>query len=146
MRAFAGDELLGLSVRHHGLQLGRLADLLLDRDARRVLGFDVICGDEEHRFLPLPTAVVSDEMISVGSPLVLLEGDELDFYRSRALALSSVRGRLVERNRRALGLLRDVVVGPDGTLVALVLEVDGMTRRIPFDSTLRFAAQSRSAA
>lgn len=146
MGTFSGDELLALPVRLHGVQLGRPSDLLLDREALRAVGLDVRCGDEVHRFLPLATATVSDSAISIPSPLVLLEEDELAFYRSRAVALSSLRGRPVERNGRALGLLRDVVVGTDGALVAVVVESDGTTRRVPFDDELRFDPKARTAA
>ena len=47
MKERTGDELLALPVRLHGIQLGRPIDLLLDRDARRAVGLDVFCGDEE---------------------------------------------------------------------------------------------------
>jgi hypothetical protein len=146
MRAFSGDELLGLPVRLHGVQLARPTDLLLDREALRAVGLDVLCGDEVHRFLPMPTATVSDSEISIPSPLVLLEEDELAFYRSRALALSSLRGRPVERDGRKLGSLRDVVVGADRVLVAVVVESDGETKRVPFDDKLRFDPKARTAA
>ena len=97
MRERTGDELLALPVRLHGIQLGRPVDLLLDRDAQRIVGLDVLCGDEVHRFLPLPTAAVGRGEIRILSPLVLLEQRELDFYRSRTLALSRLRDRVVER-------------------------------------------------
>ena len=54
-RATAGD-LLGAPVRVHGIQLGHVADLVLDVERRRVLGLEVACGDEERRFLPLSVA------------------------------------------------------------------------------------------
>jgi hypothetical protein len=38
------------------------------------------------------------------------------------------------------------VVAADGELVAIVVETDGETKRVPFDPTLRFAAQDRTAA
>jgi hypothetical protein len=142
MRERTGDELLALPVRLHGIQLGRPVDLLLDRDAQRAVGLDVLCGDEVHRFLPLPTAAVGRGEIRILSPLVLLEQRELDFYRSRTLALSRVRGTAVERNGRQLGLLRDVVVAEDGRVVAAIVDED----RIPFDAGLRFAPRRRSAA
>jgi len=137
-----GDELLALPVRLHGIQLGRPVDLLLDRDAQRAVGLDVLCGDEVHRFLPLPTAAVGRGEIRILSPLVLLEQRELDFYRSRTLALSRLRGGVVERNGRQLGPLRDVVVAEDGRVVAAIVGRD----RIPFDVGLRFAPRRRSAA
>jgi hypothetical protein len=143
MKELSGDVLLGRAVRLHGVHLGRPVDLLLDREAERVVGMDVLCGDEVHRFLPLPTAAVGDDAIAIHSPLVLLEEDELDFYRARTFKLSSLRGRAVQRDGRDVGKLRDVVLHTDGRLVAAILE-NG--RRVPFDGTLRFAPERRSAA
>lgn len=142
MKERTGDELLALPVRLHGIQLGRPVDLLLDRNARRLVGLDVVCGDEVHRFLPLPTADVGRAEIRILSPLVLLEQRELDFYRSRTLALSRLRDGVVERNGRQLGPLRDVVVAVDGRVVAAIVDHE----RIPFDAGLRFAPKRRSAA
>lgn len=141
MRERRGGELIALPVRLHGIQLGRPVELHLDGDAKRAVGLDVLCGDDVHRFLPLPTAAVQDDEILILSPLVLLEL-ELDFYRSRTVGLSSLRGRPVERKRRLLGLLQDVVVAEDGQLVALIVG----NERIPFDGTLRFAPGRRTAA
>jgi hypothetical protein len=143
MRELSGDALLGLPVRLHGLQLGRPVDLLLDREAVRAVGLDVLCGDEVHRFLPLPTAAIGDEAITISSPLVLLEEDELDFYRSRALSLSSLRGRPVQKHGRDAGKLRDVVLRSDGVLTAAIVDTG---RRLPVDGTLRFIPERRSAA
>ena len=137
MRELSGDSLLGLAVRLHGVHLGRPVDLLLDREGERVVGIDVLCGDEVHRFLPLPTAAVGDGEIAIHSPLVLLEEDGLDFYRARTFRLSALRGRPVQRDGR------DVVLGSDGRLVAAILD-DG--RRVPFDGTLHVAPERRSAA
>jgi hypothetical protein len=142
MKERTGDELLALPVRLHGIQLGRPIDLLVDRDARRAVGLDVFCGDEVHRFLPLPTAAVGRAEIRILSPLVLLEQRELDFYRSRTLALSCLRGAPVELNGRRLGPLRDVVVAEDGRVVAAIVD----KQRIPFDDGLRFAPKRRTAA
>ena len=142
MRERTGDELLALPVRLHGIQLGRPVDLLLDRDAQRIVGLDVLCGDEVHRFLPLPTAAVGRNEIRILSPLVLLEQHELDFYRSRTLALSRLRGGTVERNGRRLGELRDVIADEDGRLLAAIVD----EKRIRFDAGLQFAPRRRSAA
>lgn len=146
MRDLSGDALLALPVRLHGIQLGRPVDLLLDREAVRAVGLDVLCGDEAHRFLPLPTAAVSEDRITIHSPLVLLEEDELDFYRSRTFALSSLRGRPVHRNGREAGTLRDVVVAPGGELVAAIVDTGALSTQLAFDGTLRFAPERRSAA
>jgi hypothetical protein len=142
MKERTGDELLALPVRLHGIQLGRPIDLLVDRDARRAVGLDVFCGDEVHRFLPLPTAAVGRAEIRILSPLVLLEQRELDFYRSRTLALSRLRGAPVELNGERLGPLRDVVVAEDGRVIAAIVD----KQRIPFDDGLRFAPKRRTAA
>jgi hypothetical protein len=142
MRERTGDELLALPVRLHGIQLGRPVDLLLDRDAQRIVGFDVLCGDEVHRFLPLPTAAVGRGEIRILSPLVLLEQRELDFYRSRTLALSQLRDGVLERDGRQLGRLQDLVVAEDGRVVAAIVD----HKRMAFDAGLRFAPKRRSAA
>lgn len=142
MRERTGDELLHLPVRLHGIQVGRPVDLLLDPEAQRAVGLDLLCEDEVHRFLPMPTAAVGREEIRILSPFVLLEQHELDFYRSRTLALGGLRGRPVERKGRNLGALQDVVVAADGQLVAAIVA----GKRIPFDAALRFAPKRRSAA
>jgi hypothetical protein len=146
MRELSGDALLALPVRLHGIQLGHPADLLLDRESFRAVGLDVVCGDDVHRFLPLPTAVVSEDGIVIRSPLVLLEKPELDFYLARTFTLSSLRGRVVQRGGSEAGTLRDVVLGPDWDPVALIVQSEGRTRSVVFDDTIRFAPESRSAA
>jgi uncharacterized protein YrrD len=137
-----GAELLGLPVRLHGIQVGRPVDLLLDPEAQRAVGLDLLCGDEVHRFLPLSTAAIGADEILILSPFVLLEQHELDFYRSRALALGRLRGSPVERRGRKLGALQDVVVAEDGQLVAAIVGKE----RVPFDASLRFTPKRRSAA
>ena len=138
-----GNELLSLPVRLHGIDLGHAVDLLLDRGALRAVGLDVLCGDEVHRFLPFPTAVVGPEALTIHSPLVLLEEDELAFYRSRSFALSSLLGRPVLQAGTAVGRLLDVVLAPSGDLLAVDVDAGG---RIPLDATVRFAPQRQSAA
>ena len=146
VKTFCGSKLLELPVRLHGIQLGRPTDLLLDRAELRALGLDVRCGDRVRRFLPLPTASLRDDEIAIASPLVLLEEDELAFYRSRALALTSLRGRPVQRLRREIGALDDVVIREDGAVHELVVTADGADARVPFDHMVRIVLASRSAA
>ena len=143
MEELSGDELLGLPVRLHGIQLGHPADLLLDREVLRVVGLDVLCGDEVHRFLPLPTAVVAEDGLKIHSPLVLLEEDELGFYRARAFTLTSLRGKAVTKDGRSVGTLRDVVFAPNGEMVAVLLESGD---RLPYEDTLRLPPARRTAA
>ena len=146
VRELIGDELLALPVRLHGIQMGQPVDLLLDREGLRAVGLDLLCGDEVHRFLPLPTATVSDDEIAIRSPLVLLEQDELDFYRSRAFSLNSLRGEPVAHNRTVVGELSDVVVAGDGRLLGVIVQSGGKRRRIPYDPAIRLAPRKRSAA
>jgi len=143
MTELSGDGLLALPVRLHEIELGRPVDVLLDREALRAVGLDVLCGDDVHRFLPLPTASIGPDALTIYSPLVLLEEDELDFYRSRAFALSALRGRPVTHERREVGSLQDVILGLDGELIAVVLETG---ERVAFDGTLVFAPRRRTAA
>jgi hypothetical protein len=145
LRELTGSELLAMPVRLHGLLLGRPVDLLLDRDGLRAVGLDVLCEDGSNRFLPLPAASIAND-IAVSSPLVLLEEDELAFYRRRALTLGELRGRLVERRGSALGTCRDVVVSTDGSLRAVMVESGKARRRVPFDSSISFAPRRRTAA
>jgi hypothetical protein len=139
----SGDAILSLPLRLHRIQLGRPVDLLLDRESLRVVGLDVLCGDEVHRFLPLPTAVVSDHSLAIHSPLVLLEEDELDFYRNRTFSLKTLRGRAVTRKERRVGTLRDIVFARSGDLLAVLLESG---ERIPYKGALGLAPERRTAA
>src|SRR5690242_10510644 len=96
MKELSGDGILSLPLKLHGIELGRPVDVLLDRGSLRVVGLDILCGDEVHRFLPLPTAAVGDDL-TIHSPLVLLEEDELGFYRTRTFSLKTLRGKPVTR-------------------------------------------------
>jgi hypothetical protein len=136
------DRLLALPVRLHGIPLGRPADLLLDLRERKAVGLDVLCGDQVHRFLPLQTAVVSDDEIAIRSPFLLLEEDELAFYQARTAPLAALRGMVVRRAGRELGTLEDVVVASDGSLDAAVVN----ERELPFDAQVEIELESRSAA
>jgi len=136
------EHLLALPVRLHGIPLGRPVDLLLDLRERKAVGLDVLCGDEVHRFLPLQTAVVTAEEIAIRSPFLLLEEDELAFYRARTVPLSALRGTDVVRAGSRAGTLEDVVVAAGGSLAALVID----ERDVPFDETIQIEPESSSAA
>ena len=86
-----GVELLNRRVVTGGIELGRVVDVILDENADRELGLDVRCKDGVHRFLPIATADLDGEDVVVESPLMLLEADQLDFYRTRGRALRSSR-------------------------------------------------------
>jgi hypothetical protein len=146
VRPIRGDDLLALPVRLHGIQLGRAVDLLLDREEPRALGLHLLCGDNVHRFLPLPTATIGDDALTISTPLVLLEEDELAFYRDRAFGLASLRGCTVERKGRPVGTLKDVIIGGGGALVEVIVETQNGEQRFSFDGTVRIEPESRSAA
>jgi hypothetical protein len=139
----SGEAILSLPLQLHGIELGRPVELLLDRESLRVVGLDVLCGDEVHRFLPLPTAKIGADALTIHSPLVLLEEDELGFYRARAFTLKSLRGQAVMRKQRSLGKLRDVVFGADGGLLAVLLESG---ERVAYGRALVLAPERRTAA
>jgi hypothetical protein len=145
MSRLTGSELLRLPVRRHGISLGQPVDLILDLTARRVVGLDVLCGDEVHRFLPLAAAVVTDDEVAVESSLILLDDLELAFYRKRGRPLRPLRGRApVERGGAPLGMLADVVVEGDG-VVELVLAGPGR-RRVPAGDDVVVGEASRASA
>ena len=143
MNELSGDAILSLPLKLHGIELGRPVDVLLEREGLRVVGLDVLCGDEVHRFLPLPTAAVGDDNLTIHSPLVLLEEDELDFYRARTFSLKTLRGKPVMRKERSIGTLRDVVFARAGGVVAVLLESG---EQVPYDQTLGLAPERRTAA
>ena len=104
------EELLRLSVRVRDIEVGRPVDLVVDPEAGRVLGIDVLCGDDTHRFLPLAVARMAEEAIEVESPLVLLDFGQVSFYRDEA---STLRGYLAADGNAELA---DVLIAPDGTI------------------------------
>lgn len=131
---WTGSELLARPVRLRGIQLGRAIDLLLDTVALRLIGFDVRCGDDLVRFLPLAAARIRPEEIEVRSALLLLDEGDTSFYRRRTEPLRELRGRPVRRDAASVGVLADVVLAEDGELRAILLE--GGRRLTPGPTTL----------
>jgi hypothetical protein len=80
-------ESLWQSVAMNGITVGRVVDVILDRETENVVGFEVRCEDGRHRFLPQAAARRGDSRIEVDSPLALLDTDQLDFYRSRGVTV-----------------------------------------------------------
>jgi hypothetical protein len=83
MRGRSASELLSLPVRLHGIQLGRPVDILVDAVVDRVVGFEVICGDDAQRFLPFAVVELRSQEIALESALTLIDEQDLDFYRRR---------------------------------------------------------------
>jgi hypothetical protein len=92
-----------------GIELGRPVDLLIDRKRPRAVGFDVLCGDEAHRFLPFVAVRLQDDAIEIDSPFLLLGFAQVDFYRRQATTL-----------RELSGDGHDLVVGADGSVKGLI--------------------------
>jgi hypothetical protein len=128
VRGLRGSKLLELPVRLHGIELGRPVDLLLDQDGRRVVGIELVCGDQAHRFLPLAAATVGDDEVVVDSAFTVI--DDGDFYRKRGRSLAQLRGVTVEQAATTVGTLADVVLGAHGAVTDVVLE-NG--ERLPLD-------------
>ena len=118
MGSRSATELLQLPVRLNGIRLGRPVDLLLDPVEWRALGFVVLCGDESSRFLVFAAADLREDAIDVSSALLLLE--DVEFYRDRSRSLRDLLGPE----------LRDLLVTPDGSVEALVVERDGVAQQI----------------
>jgi hypothetical protein len=132
-RVTAGG-LLRTPVRFRGIQLGHVADLVLDVERRRVLGLEVACGDEQRRFLPFSVASVDERELRVSSPLVLLNASELAFYITRGSTFLALRGTTVLRDRAPVGRLADLVLDGDGLIAGIV--VDGKELRYTQDVRL----------
>jgi len=88
VRQMNGVELLNKRVVMRGIELGRVVDVILDEAGVHTVGFEVRCRDGDHRFLPLATAQVGED-VEIDSPLTMLETDQLDFYRSHGRTLRS---------------------------------------------------------
>jgi len=127
MGSRSATELLQLPIQLHGIRLGRPVDLLLDAGDWRALGFVVLCGDESLRFLVFAAAALQEDAIGVSSALLLLE--DVDFYRDRSRSLRDLLGGDVVNGRRELGELRDLLLAPDGSVEALLVERDEEIRQ-----------------
>ena len=143
MTSFSSGRLLSLPVRLHGIALGRPVDLILRPETMRLLGLEVRCGDETHRFLPLAAARIGEHEIAIDSPLLLL--DELPFYRGQGRSFQALRGARVRAGRAEAGTLKDMLVGDDGKIERLLVEGPGGARDVPVDGVLLEEPRARAA-
>jgi hypothetical protein len=88
VRGLVASELLSLPVRLHGIQLGRPVEALLDARADRLLGFEVLCGDGQRRFLPFAVARLQADEIALESALTLIDERDIGYYRRNARRLA----------------------------------------------------------
>jgi len=84
-------QLLGLPVRHRGITLGHVTDVLLDHDEAPI-GLAVLSIADEPGFLPWPSAQFEPDEVQVPYPLALLSETELEFYRDSSRSLVDERG------------------------------------------------------
>lgn len=143
MGSMGSADVLSLPVCMHGIGLGRSVELIVDVAVRRVLGFEVRCGDETHRFLPLAAAHVRGGQIAIASPLTLL--DELAFYRARGHGLGVLRGARVANAGGEVGTLRDVVFEDDGAIRELVVATPAGERRVQPGADVRVLTRASAA-
>ncbi|HET8751179.1 MAG TPA: hypothetical protein VFM43_01485 [Gaiellaceae bacterium] len=128
MGSRSATELLLLPVRLQGIRLGRPVDLLLDPRTWRVVGFVVLCGDDSQRFLVFAAAEPREDEIDVRSALLLLE--DVEFYRGRSQSFRALLGGAVVNGRSELGELRDLLLDPDGSVAALLVDQGGAIREL----------------
>ena len=81
------EKLLELPVSLHGLRVGNVVDVILDRSEGLPMGLEVRCLDGRHRFLPMAAATPVGAEVVIDSPFALLETNELEFYRGRGVSL-----------------------------------------------------------
>jgi hypothetical protein len=143
MGSMGSADMLALPVRMHGIGLGRSVELIIDVHVRRVLGFEVRCRDDTHRFLPLAAARIRDGEIAIGSPLTLL--DELAFYRARGHGLAALHGARVASSGGEVGTLRDVVFEADGAIREFVVATPTGERRVPPGADVRVITRASAA-
>ena len=137
MQTDRASGLLGREVRFRGIRLGVIADVLVDLPSRRALGYDVVCGDDSRRFLPLAASDVVEDHVEVESALVLLEEP---FYRAHAQSYAALRGKPVRRGAIEIGLLEDLLVDPEVELAAALIGVGGRVVEVRLDPALSFGA------
>ena len=138
MGAIVGD-LLRARVRLRGIELGRPVDVILDRERRRALGLEVLCGDGARRFLPLAAARFGGDTVAINSSLLLLETSELRFYTERGTTLASLRNAPVHRAGRLVGSLGDMRVKADGKIEALIVRTKDGPLELPYDDRITLA-------
>jgi hypothetical protein len=90
LRGRAASELLALPVRLHGIQLGTPVGALVDPVDDRLIGFEILCGDGAHRFLPFSVVSIEPDELRVDSALTLIDERDLDFYRRRSRTLAEL--------------------------------------------------------
>lgn len=137
MRGVSVEHVLRLPIRLRGIHLGRPVDLVLDKERRRALGFEVQCGDDERRFLPFAVATIHDDEVEIPSPLVILEAAELAFYTKRGSTFRAIVGSDVVRARELIGELEDLRIEHDGGVSAVVVATERGSEALDYGDDLK---------
>ncbi|HWO82058.1 PRC-barrel domain-containing protein [Gaiella sp.] len=121
--------LLGRKVRVGDVNVGSVADVVVNRSVGHVLGLVVEGRSGQPHFLPWVAARVEEDQIVPTSVFGLLSATELSFYLENGVRLSHA----IDGPGAAGGPLDDLLIDPDGDVAAIV-------RRRP--ATTPFAAEA----
>jgi hypothetical protein len=80
--------LLGLPVRHRGITLGHVSDVLVGETSSQPVGVEVVTVAAERAFLPWPSLELRGDEVVAPYPLALLAEAELDYYRRRGRSVA----------------------------------------------------------
>jgi hypothetical protein len=143
MTRVSAADVLHRPVRLRGIQLGKPVDVILDATCRRALGFEVRCGDDERRFLPLSVATVGGRDVQVSSPLVLLDESQLSFYTRRGFTFRALRGTDVVDRGVVAGRLHDFMFDRDGTIASVTVETSSGIEELEYGSSVALSPPRR---
>ncbi|HEX6701282.1 MAG TPA: hypothetical protein VF101_11175 [Gaiellaceae bacterium] len=144
MTSFTSEDVVSRPICLHGIELGEVADLIVDPVTMRALGLVVRCGDERDRFLPLAAARITDHQVAIGSALLLL--DEVPFYRAQGSTVDDLRGAVVRTGRAQAGTLRDVLVSADGAVERVLVDTPDGESEVRVDAAVSIAKRRAPAA
>ena len=125
------ESLLGKVVRLRGINLGHVVDVFVDLQPLRAVGLHIRSPDGSERFVPFPVARVVEDAVEVASPFAVLDEDEVGFYREGAVRWRALRGTAAGQEGHSAGVLSDIVLRPDGSAVACVIESGDASRTAP---------------
>lgn len=90
MRSLPASSAIGLPVVAAGDVVGRVADVILDRAAEHVAGFEVEAPDGRRLFLARAAAATSRSVVNAESPLHLVP--DVGYYRQVGIPLAEADG------------------------------------------------------
>jgi hypothetical protein len=80
--------ILGASVSAVGSHVGVVSDVYADGSSGRVIGLEVVGGNERRWFLPWVATTFEDGTAQAASPLVFIPAEQLSFYIERGTRLA----------------------------------------------------------